>query len=57
MNWDSLLNPGTLAMLVPILALVYWIAHAVMKHRERMAMIEQGIHPDAGKESKNDERS
>ncbi len=54
MNWDSLLNPGTLAMLVPILALVYWIAHAVMKHRERMAMIEQGIHPDAGKENKKD---
>jgi hypothetical protein len=25
MNWDLFLNPGTLALLIPILAMVYWI--------------------------------
>jgi heme exporter protein D len=35
-----------LALLIPILAMVYWIVASVMKHRERMAMIERGMDPD-----------
>ena len=54
MNWDLLLQPGTLAMLIPVLAIVYWIAHAVMKHRERMAMIARGIYPGSAKEQEED---
>lgn len=54
MDWDRLLEPGVLALAIPILALVYWILHAIMKHRERMALIEQGIHPDSVKQSKKD---
>ena len=57
MNWDLLLNPGTLALLVPILGLVYWIVSAVLKHRERMALIERGIDPDARKQREKDAES
>jgi hypothetical protein len=49
MDWEALLNPGTLAMLIPILGMVGWILAGVSKHRERMAMIEKGMNPDAGK--------
>jgi hypothetical protein len=54
MDWDRLLEPAVLGMAIPILALVYWILHAIMKHRERMAMIEQGMNPDSFKDSKKD---
>jgi hypothetical protein len=54
MDWDKLLDPAVLALLIPILALVYWIVHAILKHRERMALIEQGIHPDSVKAPKKD---
>ncbi len=46
MDWDGLFNAGTLSMLVPIVALIGWIAIRAMKHRERMAMIEKGMNPD-----------
>jgi hypothetical protein len=45
------MNPGTLAMLIPIVAIICGIAfaitQAVIHHRERMAMIERGINPNA----------
>lgn len=47
MDWDALLKPQILAMLVPIAFAVYAIAARAMKHRERMAMIEKGMNPDA----------
>jgi hypothetical protein len=49
MDLNALLNPGTLAMLLPVLGMVGWIVAVVTKHRERMAMIEKGMNPDAGK--------
>jgi len=50
MDWNRLLDPASLAVLIPVLGVVYWIASSVMRHRERMAMIERGIHPDSIKE-------
>lgn len=44
------LNPGTLAMLIPVAAVVMagltGTIACVTRHRERMRMIELGIHPD-----------
>jgi hypothetical protein len=44
-------SAGTLSMLIPIVAIIcgigYAITKAVIHHRERMAMIEQGMNPDA----------
>ncbi len=55
MNWSSLLSrpeiliPG-LALCIPIVAIVMGGITAIVKmviyHRERMAMIQQGINPD-----------
>jgi hypothetical protein len=43
-------DPGRLALMIPIIAIicgsVMAIVSSVIKHRERMAMIEMGIHPD-----------
>jgi hypothetical protein len=54
MDWDRFLEPPVLGLMIPILALVYWIIHTILKHRERMALIERGIHPDLVKGSKKD---
>jgi hypothetical protein len=54
MDWDRLLEPAVLGMAIPILAIVYGIVHAILKHRERMALIEQGIHPDSVRDFKKD---
>jgi len=51
MNWDRLLDPGALALLVPVLGVVWRILASLNKHRERMAMIEKGIHPDSVEET------
>ena len=55
MNWTSLLSrpelliPG-LALCIPIVAIIVGgitsITRRLIAHRERMAMIQQGIHPD-----------
>jgi len=50
MDLNALLNPGTLAMLLPVLGLLGWIIVAIANHRERMAMIEKGMDPDAAKQ-------
>lgn len=47
MSW---LQPANLALLIPITAIVAFTAVVLVKllirHRERIAMIEQGLHPD-----------
>jgi len=43
-------NPAALVMLIPIVAIALGMGGAILRtyfrHRERMAMIEMGIHPD-----------
>ena len=55
MNWGTLLSdPEAVGPLIPvvlivtggIVAIVVAIAKLAVAHRERMAMIEQGLHPD-----------
>ncbi len=47
---DRILSPDILALLIPIIAVAGTFTFLIMKtrssHRERMAMIEQGMHPD-----------
>lgn len=50
-----LFNPATLSMLVPIIVLVGWILARLMKHRERMAMIEKGMNPDTTRDRGNEQ--
>jgi len=50
-NWGAVLfNPVFLVFLIPILAIlmggITTIVKQVIKHRERMAMIHQGMNPD-----------
>ena len=51
MDWLRVVSPATLSMLIPIVAIIcgigYAITKAVIHHRERMAMIERGMDPDA----------
>ncbi|MCA9196223.1 MAG: hypothetical protein KDA87_01755 [Planctomycetales bacterium] len=52
MRWEHFfLNPAVVWVLIPIVAIVVTgiqqIIRMVLRHRERIAMIEQGIHPDA----------
>jgi hypothetical protein len=49
MDFNALLNPGTLIFLVPVLGIVAGIVGMLVKHRERMAMIERGMNPDQPK--------
>ncbi len=56
-DWLRLLtNPDTLVLIVPVLGIVVFgilaIAKMGIRHRERMAMIERGMHPDRPQESK-----
>ena len=50
MSWQQLLDEDTLVILIPIVAIVMGgvvaITWMIFAHRERMAMIERGIHPD-----------
>ena len=50
-DWLRDAGPATLGILVPITAIIMGVAFAITKaithHRERMAMIERGIHPDS----------
>lgn len=51
MTWMNVISrPETLVFLVPIAAILVFgltgIIKILIKHRERMAMIEQGMHPD-----------
>ena len=48
--WSRLLSEDILPLLIPIVAIIAGativIVRKVCTHRERMAMIERGIHPD-----------
>lgn len=57
MDWSSLLNPGTLALLIPALVVIGGIVQMILKHRERMAMIEHGIDPRQFDQRSVDQRS
>lgn len=57
MEWLSLvsgLEPDQLALMIPVVAIVcvflvggiLGLTKLVFRHRERMAMIERGMHPD-----------
>jgi hypothetical protein len=50
MYWERLLQPDVLVFLIPISAILVGGAVAITKllirHRERLAMIEHGMHPD-----------
>ena len=58
-----LLSPSVLVFLVPITGIIVGgaiaITHAVIRHRERIAMIQHGIHPDSpeAKVSREGERA
>ena len=47
---ENLLRPEIFGMLIPISAILVGGAYAIIKliirHRERLAMIERGMHPD-----------
>ena len=53
-NWQDVLKPEVMALAVPILGIavggilgaISIISKAILRHRERMAMIERGMHPD-----------
>ena len=52
MDWiKSILNPATLPLLIPIVAIVAGVGFACLKvyfnHAERMEKIRNGIDPDA----------
>ncbi|MEW6743845.1 MAG: hypothetical protein AB1486_13905 [Planctomycetota bacterium] len=44
-------NPAILALFIPIVAVIVGglvaVVHTTLRHRERMAMIERGMHPGA----------
>lgn len=50
MEWIKDLDPRTIGVLIPVVAIVggftYAIIKAIIRHRERLAMIERGMHPD-----------
>lgn len=50
MNWEYLLTLPGIIFFIPIVAIVCGCLTAIVKmliqHRERMGMIEQGLHPD-----------
>ncbi len=53
-SWADVLKPEVMGTAIPILALlvggllgsIALISKAILGHRERMAMIERGMHPD-----------
>ena len=50
-DWPSCLsNPITLGLAIPLLAILVGgiteVSRQLIRHRERMAMIERGLHPD-----------
>ena len=50
-RWQSnLLDEDTLALMIPIVAVlavaIVGLVAVIFRHRERMAMIERGMHPD-----------
>jgi hypothetical protein len=54
MRWLEHIDAGTLALLIPIVAIVvggaYSITKAITNHRERLAMIARGINPGVARD-------
>jgi hypothetical protein len=55
-SWSEFLEyPEIFGMMIPIVAIVAGVAIVIsrllMRHRERMAMIERGMHPDHPEEA------
>ena len=51
MEWyDKLLDPAVLGTMIPLAVIIGFFAKSIVgritTHRERLAMIEQGMHPD-----------
>ena len=50
MDWSRLLQPSIFVFLVPIAAIlvggVIAVTKLIIRHRERIAMVEHGMHPD-----------
>ena len=50
MNWNRLLSPDLIWIVIPVAGIVIGgilgILKQIHRHQERRAMIEQGIHPD-----------
>jgi hypothetical protein len=51
MDWRQVMTPEILSLVIPIAAILVGGAIAItsmlIKHRERIAMIEHGMNPDA----------
>jgi hypothetical protein len=59
-DWSRIFaNPDTLVLVVPVVGIVVFgilaISKMLIRHRERMAMIERGMHPDHRHESREPE--
>lgn len=54
MDWTQLLerSPELAVMAIPIAAILSGTVMGVLRHRERMAMIEHGMDPEAVKKAK-----
>ncbi len=56
---DRILNPAILALLIPIVAIISvfgWLTvTSIIRHRERLAMIDRGMHPDLRHEAEEDD--
>ena len=50
MEWLKELEPQTIGALIPVVAIIVGgivlVTKAIIRHRERLAMIEKGMHPD-----------
>ena len=59
MWWEELLSPSRLPLMIPIVAIlvggIIGLVWLIFCHRERMAMIERGIHPDHPPEEEDPE--
>ena len=55
MSWERILRPDVLWVFIPLAAILVVGINAALaqfhRHRERLAMIEQGIDPDARKDT------
>jgi hypothetical protein len=56
MVWERVLRPEVLWVVIPLAAIVMAGVNGVLsqihRHRERLAMIEQGMDPDASRNAK-----
>ena len=51
MDWIQKFGPDQIVLFIPIVAIITWgavsITKAWIRHRERLAMIQQGMNPDS----------